>query len=142
MVAVVSAAAEIGSTVTIETSKGPKRIPKRPVATHFFRGSQGHVNSGWTCLAIDMVNRANVYIELKFSPEMWPESPVFRIDGDPLGQLRGRRTRQELITRREIAEILEISVPAVKSRLFEARKLLRKKTCRAAVDQIRQKGDS
>jgi molybdopterin-containing oxidoreductase family molybdopterin binding subunit len=49
-------AAEIGATVTIETSKGPKRIPKRPVATHFFRGSQGHVNSGWTCLAIDMVN--------------------------------------------------------------------------------------
>ncbi|MCP4599941.1 MAG: molybdopterin-dependent oxidoreductase [Proteobacteria bacterium] len=49
-------AAEIGSTVTIETSKGPKKIPKRPVGTHFFRGSQGHVNSGWTCLSIDMVN--------------------------------------------------------------------------------------
>ncbi|MFH1891388.1 MAG: molybdopterin-dependent oxidoreductase [Candidatus Zixiibacteriota bacterium] len=49
-------AAEIGSTVTIETSNGPKRIPKRPVATHFFRGSQGHTNSGWTCLSIDMVN--------------------------------------------------------------------------------------
>jgi anaerobic selenocysteine-containing dehydrogenase len=49
-------AAEIGSTVTIQTSKGPKKIPKRPVATHFFRGSQGHVNSGWTCLSIDMVN--------------------------------------------------------------------------------------
>jgi molybdopterin-containing oxidoreductase family molybdopterin binding subunit len=49
-------AAEIGSTVTIQTSKGPKKIPRRPVATHFFRGSQGHVNSGWTCLSIDMVN--------------------------------------------------------------------------------------
>ncbi len=49
-------AAEIGSTVTIQTSKGPKQVPKRPVATHFFRGSQGHVNSGWTCLSIDMVN--------------------------------------------------------------------------------------
>jgi len=49
-------AAEIGSTVTIETSKGPKKIPNRPVSTHFFRGSQGHVNSGWTCLSIDMVN--------------------------------------------------------------------------------------
>jgi anaerobic selenocysteine-containing dehydrogenase len=48
--------AEIGSTVTIQTSKGPKKVPKRPVATHFFRGSQGHVNSGWTCLSIDMVN--------------------------------------------------------------------------------------
>lgn len=56
-------------------------------------------------LAIDMVNRANVYIELKFLPELWQESPVFRIDGDPLGKLRGRRTRQELITRREIAEL-------------------------------------
>jgi molybdopterin-containing oxidoreductase family molybdopterin binding subunit len=49
-------AAEIGSTVTIQTSRGPKKIPRRPVATHFFRGSQGHVNSGWTCLSIDMVN--------------------------------------------------------------------------------------
>ena len=48
--------AEIGSTVTVMTSKGPKKVPRRPVATHFFRGSQGHVNSGWTCLAIDMVN--------------------------------------------------------------------------------------
>ncbi|MFH0947033.1 MAG: molybdopterin-dependent oxidoreductase [Planctomycetota bacterium] len=49
-------AAEIGSTVTIETDEGPKKIPRRPVGTHFFRGSQGHVNSGWTCLSIDMVN--------------------------------------------------------------------------------------
>ncbi len=49
-------AAIIGTTVTVETEKGPKLVPKRPVATHFFRGSQGHVNSGWTCLTIDMVN--------------------------------------------------------------------------------------
>jgi molybdopterin-containing oxidoreductase family molybdopterin binding subunit len=49
-------AAEIGSVVTIETANGPKKIPKRPVGTHFFRGSQGHVNSGWTCLSIDMIN--------------------------------------------------------------------------------------
>jgi molybdopterin-containing oxidoreductase family molybdopterin binding subunit len=49
-------AAEIGATVTVETKNGPKKIPKRPVGTHFFRGSQGHVNSGWTCLSIDMVN--------------------------------------------------------------------------------------
>jgi anaerobic selenocysteine-containing dehydrogenase len=47
---------EIGATVTIQTEKGPKKIPKRPIAAHFFRGSQGHVNSGWTCLSIDMVN--------------------------------------------------------------------------------------
>ncbi len=49
-------AAEIGSTVTIQTDEGPRQIPKRPVATHFFRGAQGHTNSGWTCLSIDMVN--------------------------------------------------------------------------------------
>ncbi len=49
-------AAEIGATVTIQTEKGPKKIPKRPIAAHYFRGSQGHVNSGWTCLSIDMVN--------------------------------------------------------------------------------------
>ena len=49
-------AAEIGSTVTIQTDQGPKKIPRRPVATHFFRGSQGHVNSGWTCLSIDLIN--------------------------------------------------------------------------------------
>jgi len=47
---------EIGATVTIQTEKGPKRIPKRPIAAHYFRGSQGHVNSGWTCLSIDLVN--------------------------------------------------------------------------------------
>ena len=48
--------AEIGSTVVIQTDEGPKKIPSRPVATHFFRGAQGHTNSGWTCLSIDMVN--------------------------------------------------------------------------------------
>ena len=37
-------------------ARNRKKVPKRPVATHFFRGSQGHVNSGWTCLTIDMVN--------------------------------------------------------------------------------------
>jgi molybdopterin-containing oxidoreductase family molybdopterin binding subunit len=48
--------AEIGATVTVDTDDGPRKIPKRPVGTHFFRGSQGHVNSGWTCLSIDMMN--------------------------------------------------------------------------------------
>jgi anaerobic selenocysteine-containing dehydrogenase len=47
---------EIGATVTIQTDEGPKKIPKRPIAAHFFRGAQGHVNSGWTCLSIDMIN--------------------------------------------------------------------------------------
>ncbi|MEW5806268.1 MAG: molybdopterin-dependent oxidoreductase [Acidobacteriota bacterium] len=44
--------ARIGSTVRIDG----KEIPYRPVAAIFFRGSQGHVNSGWTCLSIDLLN--------------------------------------------------------------------------------------
>ena len=56
-------------------------------------------------LAVAMVNRANVYLEMKYMPELWEEYPIFRLDGDPLGRLRGSRTRQELITRREIAEL-------------------------------------
>jgi len=47
---------EIGATVTIETEEGPKKIPTRPIAAHYFRGAQGHTNSGWTCLSIDMIN--------------------------------------------------------------------------------------
>jgi molybdopterin-containing oxidoreductase family molybdopterin binding subunit len=45
--------AQIGSSITI---KG-KVLPLRPSAAIFFRGSQGHVNSGWNCLAIDMMNQ-------------------------------------------------------------------------------------
>ena len=44
--------AQIGSTITIDG----KELPLRPSAAIFFRGSQGHVNSGWNCLAIDMMN--------------------------------------------------------------------------------------
>jgi len=44
--------AQIGSTITI---KG-KQLPLRPSAAIFFRGSQGHTNSGWTCLCIDLMN--------------------------------------------------------------------------------------
>ncbi|MEJ2244591.1 MAG: molybdopterin-dependent oxidoreductase, partial [Acidobacteriota bacterium] len=47
---------EIGATVTIDTDEGPKKIPKRPIAAHYFRGAQGHTNSGWTCLSIDLIN--------------------------------------------------------------------------------------
>jgi hypothetical protein len=56
-------------------------------------------------LAVPMVNRANVYLELKYTPELWQEYPSFRLDGDPLARLRGSRTQRELITRREIAEL-------------------------------------
>jgi len=44
--------AQVGSTVMIDG----KKFPLRPSAAIFFRGSQGHVNSGWNCLAIDMMN--------------------------------------------------------------------------------------
>ncbi|MFH1676956.1 MAG: molybdopterin-dependent oxidoreductase [bacterium] len=44
--------AQIGSTITIDGVE----LPLRPSAAIFFRGSQGHVNSGWNCLAIDMMN--------------------------------------------------------------------------------------
>ena len=56
-------------------------------------------------LAVTMVNRANVYLELKYTPELWQENPSFRLDGDPMARLRGSRTQRELITRREIAEL-------------------------------------
>ncbi len=45
--------AQIGSSITV---KG-KTLPLRPSAAIFFRGSQGHVNSGWNCLAIDLLNQ-------------------------------------------------------------------------------------
>jgi molybdopterin-containing oxidoreductase family molybdopterin binding subunit len=44
--------AQIGSTIMIDG----KELPLRPSAAIFFRGSQGHVNSGWTCLSIDLLN--------------------------------------------------------------------------------------
>ncbi len=45
--------AQVGSTIVV---KG-KRLPLRPSAAIFFRGSQGHVNSGWNCLSIDLLNQ-------------------------------------------------------------------------------------
>ena len=44
--------AQIGSTIEIDG----KQLPLRPSAAIFFRGSQGHLNSGWTCLCIDLLN--------------------------------------------------------------------------------------
>lgn len=44
--------ARIGSTIMIDG----KEMPYRPAAAIFFRGAQGHVNSGWTCLSIDLLN--------------------------------------------------------------------------------------
>lgn len=45
--------ARIGSTITLDG----KVLPFRPVAAIFFRGAQGHANSGWTCIAIDLLNQ-------------------------------------------------------------------------------------
>jgi anaerobic selenocysteine-containing dehydrogenase len=44
--------AQVGSTIVIDG----KELPLRPSAAIFFRGSQGHLNSGWNCLAIDLLN--------------------------------------------------------------------------------------
>ena len=56
-------------------------------------------------LAVAMVNRANVYLEMKYMPELWETNPIFRLDGDPIDRLQGCRTQRELVTRREIAEL-------------------------------------
>lgn len=44
--------ARIGSKTRIDGIE----VPYRPAAAIFFRGSQGHVNSGWNCLSIDLLN--------------------------------------------------------------------------------------
>jgi len=65
-------------------------------------------------LAVAMVGRSNVYLELKCTPELWEENPDFRLDGDPIGQLKGSRTQRELITRREIAELGNVDLRLVR----------------------------
>ncbi|HLB12689.1 MAG TPA: molybdopterin-dependent oxidoreductase, partial [Dehalococcoidia bacterium] len=45
--------ARVGSTIVIEG----KPLPYRPVAAIFFRGSQGHKNSTYNCLSIDLLNQ-------------------------------------------------------------------------------------
>lgn len=62
-------AARIGSTIEIEG----KQFPYRPVAAVFFRGSQGHKNATWNCVAIDLLNHLvgsadNVGGALGFNP--------------------------------------------------------------------------
>ncbi len=44
--------ARVGSTIVIDG----KTIPFRPAAAIFFRGSQGHKNSTYNCLSIDLLN--------------------------------------------------------------------------------------
>lgn len=45
-------AARIGSTIVIEGEE----FPYRPAAAIYFRGSQGHKNSTWNCLSINLLN--------------------------------------------------------------------------------------
>ncbi|MDO8691536.1 MAG: molybdopterin-dependent oxidoreductase [Dehalococcoidia bacterium] len=44
--------ARVGSTIVIDG----KTLPYRPVAAIFFRGSEGHKNSTYNCLSIDLLN--------------------------------------------------------------------------------------
>ena len=55
--------------------------------------------------AIDMVNRANVYLELKCNSMLIADNPLLCDSGDPLRRLNGSRTHKELVTRREIADL-------------------------------------
>ncbi len=44
--------AKIGSTIIVEG----KELPYRPVASIYFRGSQGHYNQAWNCVAVGLLN--------------------------------------------------------------------------------------
>ena len=56
-------------------------------------------------LAIDMVNRANVFLELKCNAEFVFAHPSLCGDGEPNHRQRGSRTRQELVSRREVVDL-------------------------------------
>ena len=58
-----------------------------------------------TQLAVDMVGRTNVFLELKCHPEWIEGNPLRGNDGDPTWRIRGGRTRQELTTRNEVADL-------------------------------------
>jgi hypothetical protein len=56
-------------------------------------------------LAVDMLNRANIFLELMCNAEFSYAHPSLCGHGDPIHRQRGSRTRQELVTRREIADL-------------------------------------
>jgi hypothetical protein len=58
-----------------------------------------------TQLAVDMVGRTNVLLDLKCNPELIEGNPLRCHDGDPTWRIRGGRTRQELTTRNEVADL-------------------------------------
>lgn len=62
-------AARIGSTIVVDGQE----FPYRPAAAIYFRGSQGHKNSTWNCLSVDLLNHLvgsadNVGGALGFNP--------------------------------------------------------------------------
>ena len=56
-------------------------------------------------LAVDMVGRTNVLLELKCNPELIEGNSLRCSGSDPTWSIRGERTRQELTTRSEIADL-------------------------------------
>ncbi len=83
-------AARIGSTIVIDGQE----FPYRPAAAIFFRGSQGHKNSTWNCVSIDLLNHLvgsadNVGGALGFNPVCYghPETgrPCYAPEATPDG---------------------------------------------------------
>jgi hypothetical protein len=56
-------------------------------------------------LAVDMVNRVNIFLELKCHAEFYYAHPSLCPPDDPIHRQRGSRTRQELVGRREVADL-------------------------------------
>ena len=56
-------------------------------------------------LAVDMVGRANVFLKLKLNQELIEGNPLRCNGSDPTWSIRGSRTRQELTTRGEVADL-------------------------------------
>ena len=64
-----------------------------------------HATESVDPLAIDMVNRSNVFLELKQDAEFVHSHPSLSNFGDPIHRRRGSRTRLELVSRHEVADL-------------------------------------
>lgn len=64
-----------------------------------------HTTDSVDPLAVDMVNRANVFLELKQDAEFVHTHPSLSNFGDPVHRQRGSRTGHELVNRREVADL-------------------------------------
>jgi len=62
-----------------------------------------------TQLAVDMVGRTNVFLELKCNPELIEGNPLRCSEDDPTWRIRGSRTQQALTTRNEVADLGNVS---------------------------------